>query len=77
MNFVCSILPDCCLWTENSASFHHLSVLQLQKRREQDSKILQQKHCKWTKDEKTETDYFPVAEFVCDPHSAPWSANAL
>jgi len=25
MNFVCYILPDCRLWIENSASFHHLS----------------------------------------------------
>jgi len=25
MNFVCSIFPDCCLWIENSALFHHFS----------------------------------------------------
>jgi len=25
MNFVGSIFPDCRLWIENSASFHHLS----------------------------------------------------
>jgi hypothetical protein len=25
MNLICSILPDCRLWIENSASFHHLS----------------------------------------------------
>ena len=25
MNFVCSILPDCRLWIEHSASFHHFS----------------------------------------------------
>ena len=25
MNFVCSIFPDCRLWIENSALFHHLS----------------------------------------------------
>ena len=49
----------------------------LQKRRGQDSKILQQKYCKRTKDEKTETDYFSVTEFLRDPHSAPWSTNAL
>ena len=49
----------------------------LQKRRGQDSKILQQKYCKRTKDKKTETDYFSVAEFLRDPHSAPWSTNAL